>query len=419
MGSVQDDKILQAKCRLQKSHPFWSFLISYLKIREGKDGEMEMPTMGVKPDGTVLYNNEFVDKLSDDELKGVLAHEVGHLVFDSMERRGGRDSMGWNISTDVIINTVLLNDGFALPKGTIIPQRDHSGNDWSVKLPFEKPVEINGLMKKCAEDVYELLPKKKSSIGGKPQRKGKGSGDDYDNVKGFDNHLEGDKSKENQEGLEQERKKHSKEWKKRAIEAATFARMQGQLPAEIERLIGEMVNNKVSWKSLLRRFITNTVPNDWTYARPNKRSQAVGIYMPRLKKENTKIVVAIDTSGSIGQEELTTFTSEIVSIAKTLPHVELTVLQCDAKVHELMKVENGNIAKIKNMKIKGGGGTSFIPVFDKLKELQEDTKVLVYFTDGYGDFPDNKSYKWTTIWAVVKNGIQNDEFPFGKVVRLE
>src|SRR3990167_6024576 len=409
---TQEERILKAKILLQKEKPFWSFLISYLKIREGQKDELPVPTMGVDQDGNLLYDKNFVKKLSDEELKGALAHETSHIIFDHLIRRGTRDAMGWNIAADIIVNTILQNDDFTLPKGDLNPSR--SGNDWSIEL-LNETIKIDNLLKKTADEIYDLLPKVRmtsSSGGGSGTGKGKGN-----LPKGWDNHKEGkNKGKGDSEG--EGGCVSGKEWKKRVIDAATFARMQGKLPAEIERLIGDMTNNKVSWKHLLRRYITNQVPTDWTYARPNKRSQAIGVYMPKQKKENTKIVVAIDTSGSIQQDELSQFTTEMVSIAKTLPHVEMTVLQCDAEVHELIKIENGNIAKIKNMKVKGGGGTDFKPVFEKLLELQDKTQVLVYFTDGYGDFPTQK-YSWHTIWAVVKKGLKDEKFPFVKVARLE
>src|SRR3990167_10453029 len=90
---TQEERILKAKILLQKEKPFWSFLISYLKIREGQKDELPVPTMGVDQDGNLLYDKNFVKKLSDEELKGALAHETSHIIFDHLIRRGTRDAI--------------------------------------------------------------------------------------------------------------------------------------------------------------------------------------------------------------------------------------------------------------------------------------------------------------------------------------
>ena len=174
------------------------------------------------------------------------------------------------------------------------------------------------------------------------------------------------------------------------------------------------MNEKVNWKYLLYKYITNELPIDYSYSNPSKRSLASGFYMPKMRRENIEIMVAVDTSGSIGQKELTEFMSEVVYIAKSFQNVKMKVIVCDCEVQEVLEVENGNIQTLLDMKIQGGGGTSHIPVYKKIEEEYPTTKFVINFTDGYTEFPTEETLR--TIWVIPKGN--NIDVPFGEVINI-
>jgi len=81
------------------------------------------------------------------------------------------------------------------------------------------------------------------------------------------------------------------------------------------------------------------------------------------------------------------------------------------------RVANGDIAKIQNLTIRGGGGTSHLPVYDYVRENLPQTKFLINFTDGYTDFPKHEEVR--TIWVLTKNSCKDENIPFGDIIRME
>lgn len=149
---------------------------------------------------------------------------------------------------------------------------------------------------------------------------------------------------------------------------------------------------------------------------PSKKSIASGFYMPTLKKEEINVTAIIDVSGSIGNQELKEFLTEIVSIGKSFNNVKIRVLSCDTDVNNDYLVENGDIPKIMDLKMVGGGGTDLRKGFNYIEENIPNNKLVVVFTDGYTNFPDEQIYN--TLWILSSNGVDEKDIPFGEVVKL-
>ena len=145
--------------------------------------------------------------------------------------------------------------------------------------------------------------------------------------------------------------------------------------------------------------------------------------MPDFDKERIDVSVMIDTSGSIGQEELTDFVSEIVGIAKAYKdRIEMKLYTHDTEIQSEFKVENGSIEKIKQLKIKGGGGTSFIQPLKQLKDKtkgNDKPKLLVWLTDGEGDELQKKDLICPILWVLSKNGDERLIKSVGEVIKLK
>ena len=171
-------------------------------------------------------------------------------------------------------------------------------------------------------------------------------------------------------------------------------------------MIGTLLEPKINWKALLYRYITNEIPHDISYSFPHKRSESVGVYLPHTVKENVEIAVSIDSSGSIGIEELNEFLSEIMGISRSFANLNMTVIVCDAKVHDVYDIRNGFDPK--DIKIHGGGGTDALPIVRWLEENKPYTKLWIYLTDGYTQLDGVNPFK--SLWVISKNGsIQNAE----------
>lgn len=402
-------KLTKTKIQLLKENPFYAYLSLFLKFKEDKT----MDTMGVDKDGNLYYSKEFVEGLSIDELKGVFIHEILHLSFLHLLRLGSRERLLWNIATDITANSIITQNNFNLPKGCFIPDSQDKINVFGQV--------IKDISTKTAEQIYDEFNVKVMHI----KMKGCGGNSNtqfpenakHENYEGsFDNHIQS-------EGMsESEKRDEENLWKGRVEEAYTSAKMRGDIPKGIERLIGKLHESQINWRTLLQRYILSYLPYDYTYSKPNKKSVSTGYYMPDYLKEKIKVVVAVDVSGSIGQEELNDFISEVVGMARAYrERITFRFLSHDTEVQSNYLIENGNIEKIKQIQIKGGGGTSHISTFDYIKEKEKETKVAVFFTDGYSDLEQIKfrDYPFYPIIVLSKNSnnlkLKNDS----KIISLK
>jgi predicted metal-dependent peptidase len=360
-----EDKLTRARIQIQYRNPFFARLSLYLKFVETNSKELDGNGAGVDADGNLYYDPKWIKELSDEQTIGLILHEIMHLSFLHLLRRGNRAPIKWNIACDIAVNKIIQDNNFELPEGGINPD----GNQ--IKIFAQT---IKDLDKKTVEIIYDELKIKEIHI--KIGMKGNGKGAQG---RGFDKHMEGSQTKE-------EKQKQENEWLNRVEEAYVGAKMRGELPAGIERLIGKLHESKVNWRSMLQRYLTSYIPYDYTYARPNKKSISAGYYMPDYIKEKIEVCVGIDTSGSIGEKELNDFISEIVGLARVYQNrVDMNIICHDVDVQNDLRVTNGSIYKIKDIKIKGGGGTSHKPIFEYINTKHKNCRVAVFLTDGYSD----------------------------------
>jgi predicted metal-dependent peptidase len=397
-----EDRIRKVRISFLRENPFFANISLYLNLIETKN--MPMPTMGIDYDGNLYFDPDYVKGLTFSELKGVIGHETLHLALFHLLRKGSRDKELWNVSCDLAINLILQEQEFRLPRGVLLSD------------------EFQGM---SAEQIYDELYKKAKKI--KIHIDGQGNVT-IGNMSGkqFDKHFYPNKGENGNGGSgkkdkdykgkgeedsplsEGEIKRLQDEWKKRVVEAEVLAKQMGKMPAGLERMIGTLLEPKINWKALLYRYVTNEIISDMSYSRPHKKSESIGIYFPHTVKENVEIAIAVDSSGSIGQEEITEFMSEIMSISRSFANINMTVMVCDAKIHDVYDIRNGFDPK--DIKIRGGGGTDFRDVFKWIQENKPYTKLLIFFTDGYGEYPKDETTK--TLW-VLKNDYR---VPFGEKI---
>lgn len=387
------EKITRTKIQLGQHKPFWAYLVMNLRFREVE----EYDTIGINKSGLVVYSPKFVNSLSEAELEGVLIHEVFHLAFQHLDRlkefkENKHDFKLWNISADIITNNHILSEGFVIPSQGIIPRNN------SIKIGNVGIDNISSLM---VEQVYNLLKKDDEN--------------DDEQQKGFDNHEHNENDDEQQTDNTQTTS-NQKDWKEVLSEAVVYAKQRGDLSANTERLVGNLVNPEIDWRQKLYKFITKQIPYDFTYSLPSKKSIASGIYLPSSLKEKIDVVVGVDVSGSLSKKEYDKFITEIIGLTKSFASLRLRLLSWDTEINDDLLFENGNFKKIENLKLGGGGGTDVDCFFRKINDDYPNTKVVICLTDGYFNKP-KESLDKHIIWVLTPNGT-DASIDDGEVVKL-
>lgn len=372
--------ITKARASLVMQAPFFGALLLRMKMKVSpgcKTGWTDGRHIG--------YDPEWIADLGLPKTIGFLAHEVLHCAMMHHTRRQGRAPRAWNSACDYAINPIVEEASFELPdKGLLNP----------------------AFKNMSAEAIYATFPR---GPGGEPEDPNSGKGDANDpggcggvvDSEGSQNGTQVDAMAE-------------REWKMNVAQAAQAARMAGKLPAGLERLIDDLIHTKTPWRDILRRFMMETSNHDFSWARPNRRHIAGGLYLPSTRSESCgEIVVVIDTSGSIGAEELNLFASELNTIRQDIRPSKTYVVWADA---EVAGVDEYGPHDELELSPKGGGGTDFRPAFAWQAEHAPNAKALVYLTDMYGAFPDGADVAIPTLWASITKDV---EAPFGETIYIE
>lgn len=400
-----EQRMSRARTQLVMRYPWYGMLAMRLRV------ESTPATETFDVDGTTMrYNPEFAASLTDDELIGVLAHEVLHCAHGHVWRRGGRDGKRWNVACDAAINPILLDDGLCLPKG---------GVDGT---PFKG---------NSAEAIYRMLPD--MGNGGSGGGSGSGSGQDEqpcptgtvsdpqapqspgkDGGSGQDSSGQG-----KQQGSGQPSEMSEQDWKIATEQAGMLARKAGCEPGNLSRRMRGDKPVSTDWIGETREFLAASMPTDYSFARPNRRYVHRGIYLPGQVKENIgQLVIVVDTSGSINGPVLDTFAANIKVILAEAKPEKVHVIYCDTRAGGHQVFESDDEVQLSPV---GGGGTLFQPAFDWVEQavqdgVVEDIKGLIYLTDlECGDEPQAPEYP--VLWAApVWAGGQPS---FGRVVRID
>ena len=363
------EPIIKARTQLLLSQPFFGALALRLKMEPNDT----IKTLDV--DGkTMRYNPEFVASLPMNVLISAVAHEVCHCMLMHHLRRNHREPEKWNIACDFAVNNILKAAGFTL------------GDSW---------YQSDEIGEASADHVYTMLP---DMPGISAYDQASAPGDVLDGV---------DPSNE------AEVRREEAEWKVAISQSANAAKMMGKLPANLQRLVGELVDSKVCWKSILREFVKATSADDYTWSRPNRRFIGQGMYFPSLYNESIgEIVVAVDTSGSVTADEMNQFASEITAIMEDVSPSTVHVVYCDTQIAHTESFTKDDMPL--QLNAKGGGGTDFRPPFEWVEEQGIDPACFIYLTDMCcRSFPEPPAYP--TLWIDTSG---HSTAPFGQVVEM-
>lgn len=379
-----------ARAHLVLNHPFFATLALYLEP-VSTDDIKTAATDGCR----LLYNPKWLEELktqySLSTVSAIIAHEVMHCALNHLTRRGARDSKLWNYAADYAVNLILCEAGFRLPQGALL---DRSYKDMST------------------EQIYEQIAQKSAEQGSfNPNGD---IMDDHSMWQKLGCGINGNQNACNGSGAFSpgSAKAIEEEWKARIAAAVQAARSQGKLPLGLERLVDALLKPHIPWKEVLADYMER-VCREYVWGPFDRRFTHSSTYIPSTGRDGlNEIVVALDTSGSVSQKELSQFLAEVKAIADIGANV-LHIVFCDASVGSWHTVELGE--DLPQIKITGGGGTDFRPVFEAVEKNGINPSVLIYYTDGYGSFPE-KQPDYPVLWVVTKN---HKDPPWGAVIVVE
>ena len=335
---------------------------------------------------TVGINPQFFLDSSPKERIFVIAHESWHVALSHLIRVGNKIPKLYNDAGDYVINQLLHEAHYTM-------------YDWVLRDDKYKGMSTN--------QVYDLLQKNPpppqpkqpggNAPGGKNGEKGKGSG----------NKMEGDIRKSKAPKSEVETF-----IKELIVKAATRSKINGEaagaIPGEIVRAIEELINPVLPWETILDRFLTSMVKDDYTWRRPNKRFMPDFFFPTQFSPALGPLTIAIDTSGSISKKQLQEILSEIEFIRDKFKPETLTILDCDYRIHNIHTVSPED--SILDLKFSGGGGTSFTPVINYCDE--NPTQALLYFTDLHASQIETAP-EYPVIWLCYS---KHKEAPIGETI---
>jgi len=373
------EKLITARIGLLLKAPFFGNMATRLQLVNADEWCGTAATDGRK----FYYNSEFINGLPLKQLEFLFGHEVLHVIYDHMDRRGDREPRLSNIAADYCVNADLLDQkiGEKIPSGLY----DAKYKGWSYEEVYDHlyqnadKININKLLQQVLDDHLD--------------------GDDDGDGEG-----DGDKDGNGRPRLSAGDKQAIKDEVKEAMLAAAQAVGAGNLPAGVKRLVQDMTEPVINWKELIQQQIQSTIKDDWTWMRPSRRGWHLDAILPGRKPgEQIDVCIAIDMSGSIGEQDSRAFLSEIRGIMDSYDEYKITVWCFDTDIYNMQVFNSDNMDTIENYQPMGGGGTDFMANWNFMIENNIEPKKFIMFTDGmpFGEWGIEEYCE--TVWIIKGN----------------
>ena len=415
MKDKQETRVKRAHIALMK-HPETALYsgVMLMGTTEVVDAGFTAYTDGVNK----KYSRSFLESIqSESKCRGLILHENLHVALKqipfgkSMFKENAKMA---NLAADFVVNDIIENIKgtvagsqeriVELPEGAVYDAMFHN---WSMR-------EVYNYLKQHAKPKPQGGSGKQKQQGGQgnePPEGGTGDKDEQEwdtvevNGKTYDISQQDEHDFEKLlEGLTHEQVKEINDSIDKALREGGM--LAGRMGAKLPRSITDLLEPKIDWREALRDFVTSTVKgkDEFTWRRMNKRHMANDIYLPSVENETIgEVIVAIDTSGSIGSKELTEFASELASICEVCEPEKVRVLWWDTQVHgeQVFEGDYQNIAGL--LKPLGGGGTHVGCVSEYVHKEKLQAECVIVFTDGYVE----SNIKWNisspTLWMITQN----------------
>ena len=354
------DKLITARVGLLLRHSFFGNLATRMKLVVNN----EIPTAATDF-RNIFYNESFINNLSIPEVTFVVAHEILHCAFEHFIRRENRIPFLWNVAGDFIINGILVRARIGtMPEMGLF--NDDKYNGWSSEQVYDD-------LFKMGEDAVSKLGKL------------------------LDEHMDmsSDPDKDSLSDMIRE-----------AVLQAHSA-SPNSTPTEIQRIIKEFTEPKISWRDLLQQRILSILQSDYTWTRPSRKSWNCPAVLPGMLRENAvDLCIAIDTSGSIGEQQLKDFLGEVVGITQEFKDFTIKLWSFDTSVHAFAEYNSGNVDELLDYVPGGGGGTAIDCNWEFMIQEGIEPSRFILFTDAY-DGNGNRYEQFAdyaeTVWIIHEN----------------
>ena len=388
-------KLTAARTGLLVKMPFYGTLLMRLKygLANCKTACTDMKR--------ILWDPEFLERLSLDEVQFVMLHEVMHCVLDHINRSKGKIAKLYNVAADIVVNSIIMKnygvEEFIVDDSLVmhLSPDGKEGCEYSADQVYTMLYEKYRHLLDDVDNLYEILA------------------GDYEG--GFDNH-------EIWEVVPVSRE-ISNEWKNMVKEAAKLAGLNNALPSFIRELLEcDDFHSTVKWKELLHEFIQIAVDSfDFTFTPADRRFSDSDYIMPSFCEVEgerlEKLWVLIDTSGSVDDRTLTAVFGEIKAITEQFTSLQAKFSCFDTSVTE--PVVFSDKEDLKDVKLIGGGGTSFHCIFEYLKKymMEDPPAAIIIMTDGYAFYPKKEvALEIPVLWILIDN---ERDAPWGKSVHIQ
>jgi predicted metal-dependent peptidase len=392
------EELQAARFKLLRTHPYLGAAVWSMVPVESPG----LGTLAVDKWGRLYYDPEALRRWSPQERAGVLYHEVSHILRDHCGRLDSlTDSKELaNIAGDMEINDDIkeetarwdkqrFGDPASLPEGAIYPST------------FQLQDHLT------AEQYLEALKRKSVKVVVKCGSGSHGQKEDWE---------EGPPGSGN--GVHEGMGPAEMGVVRKAVAEAVKAEMakgRGTIPGGLARWAEAYLKPKVDWRRELRGAVRGAIgratgKEDYTFTRPNRRSYAIGVILPSLMKPVPKVAVVVDTSGSMGGDQLCRAKAEIDGVLRTVGE-SIEVISLDAAVHARQKVRHSG-----SVKLVGGGGTDMRLGFNAVAQCKPKPDVVVFITDGDTPWPQSPPVGMRTVVCLVGSGTSPE---WARTVRVD
>ena len=194
----------------------------------------------------------------------------------------------------------------------------------------------------------------------------------------------------------------------------------GNLPGEVARMIKELTEPKMNWRELIRQQVQSTIRNDYTFTRPSRKGWHTNAILPGTNFDNTiDICIALDMSGSIGNDQAKDMLSEVKGIMEEYDDYNIKVWCFDTKVYNEQDFSPTSGDDLSDYEIIGGGGTDFMCNWEYMKQEDIVPKKFIMFTDGYAWDSWGDADYCDTLFVIHSNRDKNLEGPFGMTAHYD
>jgi predicted metal-dependent peptidase len=416
-SAAVETKLQAARTRLILERPFIGALVMHLPLRAADAAWCETTATDAR---AFYYNPDFIAGLTLAETQFVLAHEAVHCALGHFARRQHRARRRWDVACDHAANLLLEADGLK-PLPGALANPDFQGLSAEEIYPLVPPETPERTLDRHLFDDH--LAGERAAPG---QAHGTADRARGEGLGGADKPADGMRPDSRDDAGNEERHANGRaalplpeaqpadlawRWKNRMVSAAQQARTAGKLSDSWLRLVDGLVQPQLPWRVLLARYLMSAARDDYSFQRPSRREGDA--LLPRLASDQVEMCVVLDTSGSIGTEELTQFASEVDALKGQI-RARVTLHACDERLDprgpwEFQPWET----LVLPGEMGGGGGTRFAPVFDWIAAGHRRPDLLLYFTDAQGEFPRHAP-GFPVIWLVKGRG----KVPWGERIQL-